>query len=185
MNKTEQIFKSLQGYSEDQEALPPVEDWNPEFCGDIDITIKANGDWLHHGSIIKRQALYVLFSKLLVKTDQQYFLVTPVEKLAIQVEWMPFSIQDFELVDVSGLKSFLMIDNCGNKILLSKPEQLKLSQFDGLELPIVQIRRNLFASFSRSCYYRLIDQAKLVEKNGNTYAKIQSAGIDFYLGSCE
>lgn len=182
MSSTDQLLGSLSDFSESDDKLPPIEKWNPEFCGDIDILIKANGEWWHEGSPIKRKKLYTLFSSVLLKEDNQYFLITPVEKLAIQVEWQPFVIQDFDLVKKNGKTCYLMTDNCGNKITLTHPNQLAFSQFKGLDLPIVHVRRNLFASFNRSCYYRLIDQADIVNHKDLQTAQITSAGINFPLG---
>jgi len=187
LNSGDKLFSSLSELSTSDDNLPPIEKWNPEFCGDIDILIKANGEWWHEGSPIKRKNLYTLFSRVLLKEGNQYFLITPVEKLAIKVEWQPFVIQDFELVKKDGTTCYVMHDNCGNKIILTDANQLAVSRFNDLDLPIIHVRRNLFASFSRSCYYRLIDQADIVndpifKDKGLQRAQITSAGIDFPLG---
>ncbi len=182
MNSSNHILNSLADFSSD-DHLPPVEQWNPEFCGDIDIIIKANGEWLHNGKPINRKRLSVLFSRVLIKQKDQYFLITPVEKLAIQVEWQPFVIVDFEIYQDSGQDCYLMLDNCNNQIRLNSPKQLSVSQFQGLSLPIIQVRRNLYASFSRSCYYRLIEQATVIKHQQYETLQISSAGVDFSLGS--
>jgi len=182
LNPSDKLFGSLSELSTSDDSLPPIEKWNPEFCGDINIVIKTNGEWWHEGSPIKRKNLYTLFSRVLLKENNQYFLITPVEKLAIKVEWQPFVIQDFELIKHEGSVCYLMLDNCGNKIILKNPNQLAMSRFNDLDLPIICVRRNLFASFSRSCYYRLIDQAEIVNEKGLQTAQITSSGIDFPLG---
>ena len=72
-------------------GVPPVETWNPDFCGDIDMVIHADGTWSYNGSPIGRPALVRLFSTVLRKdADGRTFLVTPVEKLGITVEDAPF-----------------------------------------------------------------------------------------------
>jgi len=184
-NKADNILNSLAEFTSDDDSLPPVERWNPEFCGDIDIIIKANGDWLHDGKPISRKRLSVLFSRVLIKQQDQYFLITPVEKLAIQVEWQPFVIVDFEIYQQDGLNCFLMLDNCNNKIRLNSESQLAFSHFQGQSLPIINVRRNLYASFSRNCYYRLIEQATVVKHPQYETLHITSAGVDFCLGKIE
>ena len=182
---TGNILNSLADFSDDDESLPPVEQWNPDFCGDSDIVIKANGDWLHNGKPISRKRLSILFSRVLIKQQDQYFLVTPVEKLAIQIEWQPFVIVDFEIYQQAGQNCFLMLDNCNNKIRLNSQQQLAYSQFQGQSLPIINVRRNLYASFSRSCYYRLVEQATVTRHLQVESLHISSAGVDFCLGKVE
>ena len=75
-----------------------------------------------------------------------------------------------------------MIDNCANQTLLTQANQLEFFQFNGLKLPIIRVRRNLFASFSRSCYYRLIEQADIISDKDVQIAQVTSAGINFNLG---
>lgn len=179
---TNHFFNALTDVSQDSEDLPPVEKWNPGFCGEIDILIKANGDWLHQGSIIGRKKLSTLFSRVLIKQNSQYFLITPQEKMAIKVEWQPFVIVDFNIVKEAGVDHYLLTDNCNNKIKLTQVQQLDFSTYQGLSLPIINVRRNLFASFSRSCYYRLIEQATIVKSEKKQVIQITSAGVDFSLG---
>ena len=184
IESTDNILNSLSDFDDD-ESLPPVEKWNPELCGDIDIVIKANGDWLHDGKPISRKRLSILFSRVLIKQQDQYFLITPVEKLAIQVEWQPFVIVDFEIYQQSDQNCFVMLDNCNNKIHLNRQQQLTYSRFQGQSLPIINVRRNLYASFSRSCYYRLLEQATITKLRQVESLNISSAGVDFCLGSVE
>jgi hypothetical protein len=176
------ILQQLSKNADDTQSLPPVENWNPEHCGQIDLTITANGDWVHEGSPITRKRLVKLFSRVLRKDEREYVLVTPVEKVTISVEWQPFVIIDFERQTDNDKSYYLMVDNCDNQVKLSHPEQLQFSEFQGQQLPIVHIRRNLFASFSRNCYYRLIEQAKQQQVNGKEALTIDSAGQIFNLG---
>ncbi len=73
-----------------ERGLPPVHLWHPEHCGDIDIRIRRDGVWFHEGTPIGREALVRLFSTVLRLDPDGYHLVTPVEKLKIQVEDAPF-----------------------------------------------------------------------------------------------
>ena len=71
-------------------SLPPVEGWDPERCGSIDIRVAANGDWYHEGALIKRFAIAKLFAGILRLEGEAYYLVTPAEKLRIEVDDAPF-----------------------------------------------------------------------------------------------
>ena len=75
-----QISNSQEGHVK---KMPPVELWDPPFCGDIDLEIKSDGSWFYNGTIFKRLSLVKLFASVLKKEDEKYFLVTPVEKIGI------------------------------------------------------------------------------------------------------
>ena len=75
----------------------PVHLWNPPFCGNLDIRIARDGTWYYLGTPIGRKRLVKLFSTILRKDDDDYFLVTPVEKVGIQVDDAPFVAVDFEV----------------------------------------------------------------------------------------
>ena len=178
MISTESLIKSI-----GDNPLPPVEQWNPEFCGDLDLLIKADGTWLYQGTPFTRQRMRLLFSRVLKKEGEDYFLVTPVEKVGVQVEWMPFLIVDFDVIETEDNKTyFRFIDNCENMIDLKDKNQLKFSQFQQQPLPILKVRRNLFANFSRNCYYRLLDQAKTVEDHSQIELQICSNNQTFVIG---
>ena len=181
MSSSENILQQIKAY-DNNTSLPPVDLWNPDFCGDMNMQIKANGDWWHEGTPIGRKKLFKLFSTIIKKEDEQYFLVTPVEKIGIQVEWQPFVLIDFEVLDIDGKKVFKFTDNCDNVVLLENKKQLKYSQFNNEKLPIINVRRNLYASFARSCYYRLIDIAELTKSEEDSLITIQSNGVQFILG---
>ncbi|WP_313327836.1 DUF1285 domain-containing protein, partial [Stutzerimonas balearica] len=74
----------------EKRGLPPVHLWNPPFCGDLDMRVARDGTWYYLGTPIGRPAMVRLFSSVLRRDDDRYFLVTPVEKVGIQVEDAPF-----------------------------------------------------------------------------------------------
>ena len=164
--------------------LPPVDKWNPDYCGQLDLIIKADGSWLYGGTPFTRRRMQILFSRVIKKEDAQYYLVTPVEKLGIQVEWMPFTIIDFECISQNAKTLYQFTDNCDNTIALTEPNQIQFSEFNAQRLPIVKVRRNLYASFSRSCYYRLIESAQIIEQGDIHQVQIESNGISYNLGEC-
>ena len=57
----------------------PVEKWNPPYCGDIGMKIRADGVWIYGGTPIGRMPLVKLFAGVLRKdADGKHYLVTPV-----------------------------------------------------------------------------------------------------------
>ncbi len=75
---------------------PPVERWNPPFCGDLDMRIAGDGTWFYMRTPIGRPALVKLFASVLKREGDKYFLVTPVEKCGIQVDDAPFLAVELE-----------------------------------------------------------------------------------------
>ncbi|MDP4990397.1 MAG: DUF1285 domain-containing protein, partial [Marivita lacus] len=91
----EGIAASIRGTK--SKGLPPVHLWNPPFCGDLDMRIARDGTWFYLGTPIGRAPLVKLFSSILRKDGDKYFLVTPVEKVGITVDDAPFVATDFEV----------------------------------------------------------------------------------------
>ena len=87
------IVDSIKNLSKN--SIPPVEKWNPPFCGNLDIRIARDGTWFYLGTPIGRPELVKLFSSILKKEGDLYFLVTPVEKVGITVDDAPFVAVDF------------------------------------------------------------------------------------------
>jgi uncharacterized protein len=165
--------------------LPPVENWNPEYCGELDLLIKADGSWLYAGTPFTRRKMQLLFSRIIKKEADKFYLVTPVEKLAITVEWQPFTIIDFNIEHHNGKQVYEFLDNCDNTIKLTQPHQIEFSNYNNQSLPCILVRRNLFASFSRSCYYRLIESAQISSHNNIEQVSIQSNSNDFIIGAIQ
>ena len=69
-----------------RKGLPPVERWNPAYCGEIDMRIAADGTWHYMGTPINRPALVKLFSTVLRKDPERHVLVTPVERVGIGLQ---------------------------------------------------------------------------------------------------
>lgn len=142
-------------------ALPPVDTWNPPFCGDMALTIAADGRWWHEGTPMGRARLVRLLSRLLRReADGDYYLVTPVEKLRIQVEDRPFLIADADCRD--GV--WTLTTNLGDSVTLGTECRLVVSAMpSGDPVPEVAIRFGLCARLNRNVYYRLIDTAEMHE----------------------
>ena len=97
------IAQYLKGVQQShQRVIPPVEQWHPKHCGKMDLRIKANGEWWHEGQLIKRAALLDLFSKVLWKENEKFYLKTPVEQIEIQAEDEPSLINPAHPVEIHG-----------------------------------------------------------------------------------
>tara|TARA_R110002167_G_scaffold35249_1_gene112694 strand:+ start:106090 stop:106620 length:531 start_codon:yes stop_codon:yes gene_type:complete len=161
------------------DKIPPVELWNPDYCGEMDLQIKANGDWYYAGTIFKRPALVKLLSSVLKKEQDEYFLVTPVEKIKITVDDAPFVLTQWHWQDA---KQTIMIvsDHVGDEFILDKAHPITLN--DSGEL-YVNVRRNLLAKVHRNVYYQWVDLAKKIKTAKGTELMFISASCQFSLGT--
>lgn len=136
-------------------GLPPVEKWNPPFCGDLDMEIKRDGTWFYMGTPIGRPELVKLFSTILWREGDKYFLVTPVEKVGIKVEDAPFVAVDFD----SDGDALTFETNVGDTAVAGPDHPIRVERDPetGEPAPYVLIRRNLEALIDRKSFYRLVD----------------------------
>ena len=166
-----------------KKGIPPVEKWNPPFCGDIDMHILRNGKWTYMGSEIKRPAMIKLFSNIIrLDDDGHYYLVTPVEKVRIKVDDVPFVAVSMNKIKDEGVNCLSFTTNVQDEVTLSKENPIEIVINDNDEpSPYITIRKNLKALISRSVYYDLINMAEeeiiddkkfLVIKSNNTLFKL-------------
>ena len=160
------------------DKIPPVELWDPEYCGEIDLQIKTNGDWFYGGTIFKRQALVKLLASVLKKENDDYFLVTPVEKIKIRVEDAPFILTQWHWQD-SNQEIMVVSNNVGNELLLNAEHPITIAESGEL---YVTVRRNLLAKVHRNVYYQWIDLAKEEKTTEGTELVFTSANCRFSLG---
>jgi len=158
--------------------VPPVELWNPDYCGEMDLQIKANGDWFYTGTVFKRASLVKLLASVLKKEADEYFLVTPVEKIKITVEDAPFVLTQWRWQDASQTE-MLVSTNLGDEFVLDIEHPMSIN-ING-ELYII-VRRNLLAKVHRNVYYQWIDLAKEVKTKKGTELVFTSADCQFSLG---
>tara|TARA_B100000674_G_scaffold332962_1_gene278028 strand:+ start:490 stop:1020 length:531 start_codon:yes stop_codon:yes gene_type:complete len=154
--------------------LPPVETWKPKNLGAIDIKISRDGTWVHEGGEIKRKELVQLFSTILVKEENSYFLVTPVQKLKIEVEDAPFVAVSFQVRGEPPETDIIFETNVGDLVVLNKEHILWVAEGK----PYIHVRYGLNALLTRNAFYQLIDYG--VEKNDQLI--IYSSGSSFSLG---
>ena len=156
-------IETVYGFSKSgKKGLPPVDKWNPPFCGDIDLKILRDGRWMYMGTEIKRPAMVRLFSTILrLDSDGEYYLVTPVEKVRIQVEDTPFLIVSMNKLKKENKTSLIFYTSLQDEIILTKKNPISIEVNDKNEpSPYILVRNNLRGLISRSVYYELIEYAQ-------------------------
>ncbi|PWJ22239.1 DUF1285 domain-containing protein [Jannaschia seohaensis] len=151
---------------------PPVHLWDPPYCGEIDIVIKRDGTWIHEGTPIGRLGLVRLFASVLKREGDRYFLVTPVEKLGLQVEDAPFVAVDFEVAD----GDITFSTNVGDLVTAGPDHPIRVELGpDGEPSPYIEVRRGLEALIDRKSFYRLVE---IGETEGDVFG-VRSGGAFF------
>ncbi|MFZ7090867.1 DUF1285 domain-containing protein [Primorskyibacter sp. 2E233] len=140
-------------------GLPPVHKWNPPFCGDLDMRIARDGTWFYLGTPIGRFELVKLFSSILRKDGDKYFLVTPVEKVGITVDDAPFVAVDFEAAGEGKAQRLTFETHVGDYALAGPDHPIRVDRDPGTgePSPYIHIRADLEALIDRKSFYRLID----------------------------
>ncbi len=173
------MLKGLDDISDDhhRRALPPVEKWDPPFCGDMDLVIQRGGTWMHEGSPIGRPALVRLFASILRLDPEGYMLVTPVEKLRIQVEDTPFRAIAAERCD----QGWRFTTDVGDQVVAGPDHALTVGLDPETQEPhpVLHIRRGLMARIERAVFYDLVNQAHM--RDGQLW--LSSGGQEMSLGA--
>ncbi len=160
---------------------PPVHLWNPPFCGDIDIRIARDGTWFYLGTPIGRKTLVRLFASIMRRDGDDYFLVTPVEKVGIKVEDAPFVAVDFEVEGRGPDQCLTFVTNVDDRAVAGKanPVRLRRDGATGEPSPYVHVRRNLEALIDRKSFYRLIEFCSHESHAGAAWFGLRSGGEFF------
>ena len=162
-----------------EKKLPPVDQWNPDHCGDSEMRIARDGTWFHQGSPIGRLAMVRAFSRILRREpDGGYVLVTPVEKLDIAVEDAPFVAVEMK-AEGDGRDAMLAFRlNTGEVVTVGPDHPLRFEERDDGPHPYVRVRGGLDALVSRAIYYDLAERALAGDE---TPPGVWSAGAFFAL----
>ena len=155
--------------------------WNPERVGEIDIRIAANGDWYHEGRPIERKSMVKLFSGILRREADDYFLVTPVEKLQIEVEDAPFVATLVDCIDEDGGPGIIFMTNTEERIPLddNHPVRIVETANDEQPRPYLLVRDGLEALISRSAFFDLLNLAEISETDDGYSMTLNSFGKTF------
>jgi hypothetical protein len=162
-------------------GLPPVHLWNPEFCGDLDMRIARDGTWFYLGTPIGRKELVRLFSTIIRKDGDDYFLVTPVEKVGITVDDAPFVAVDFEVSKPGPDQQVIFTTNVGDSFIAGPDNPIRVSHDTKTDepSPYVLVRANLEALIDRKSFYRLVDIGTHHVIDGKDWFGIWSGGAFF------
>jgi len=162
-------------------------DWNPHCQGEIDIRIAADGSWFHQQRRFQRDSMVKLFAGILRREDEEYFLVTPAEKLRIEVEDAPFIAALVESVEHDGQQAIVFTTNIGDPVVADREHAIRvdIDVDTGAPRPYVHVREGLDALISRSAFYDLLNLAHETERDGAGYLSVTSLGAEFELGSTD
>ena len=190
-----QYFKSVASTRQGR-AIPPLEKWHPEQVDDMDLIIKANGEWWHEGGHMTRQSLVNLFATILWKEENngaiEYFLKTPVQKLRIQVEDAPLLIDDVGIINEDNTCWLEFTTTTGDVVRLDDKHPISLRAYSGKNhdhnkseekqnieadvqiRPYMMVRNGLDALIGRNAFYHLTEIGELTERDGETILTLQS-----------
>jgi uncharacterized protein len=181
----ESALRGLTGVAEARKRGPaPVHLWNPEFCGDIDMRIAADGTWFYQGSPIGRAPLVQLFASILRKDGDKYVLVTPVEKVGIRVDDAPFMAVEMKILADGSLpdsaQSLVFRTNVKDFVTVDADHPLRFERgaSDGLK-PYVRVRGDLWALVKRALFYDLVALGRSEPWQGEDWFGVRSSGLFF------
>ncbi len=141
-------------------GLPPVDSWNPPYCGDIGMAIRADGQWTYQGSLIGRIALVKLFARVLRRdADGRYYLVTPIEKVDIAVADAPFLGVEMQVDGAGATQQLIFRTNIDDIVRCGPDHPLRFVEEPGSGglKPYVLVRGRLEALVTRAVYYDLVE----------------------------
>ncbi len=164
---------------------PPVERWNPAFCGDIDMRIARDGTWYYMGTPIRRTALVQLFAGILRREkDGRFYLVTPVEKVGIRVDDAPFVAVEMAVAGEGRGRRIAFRTNVDDAITADAQHPIRVvtAPATGEPAPYVRVRDGLEALIARAVFYDLVQLGEEAEVGGRPVFGVWSAGTFFELG---
>lgn len=159
-------------------GLPPVEAWNPPYCGEIDMRIAADGTWFHNGTPIRRPALVKLFATILRREpDGRIVLVTPVESVGITVEDAPFVAVEMAVEGTGEARRIAFRTNVDDLVPLDAEHALRFEEdSEGGFRPYIHVRRGLWALLTRALAYDLAEMGEEREIDGARWFGLAAAG---------
>jgi hypothetical protein len=160
-------------------GLPPVEKWNPPFCGDIDMRIAGDGTWYYQKTPIGRPALVKLFASVLKKEGDKYFLVTPVEKVGIAVDDVPFLAVEMSVASDAN-RTLTFRTNVDEIVTAGSGHALRFeTEATGGLRPYLHVRRDLWAKVTRALFYDLVELGEERDLHGLRMFGVASGGEFF------
>ena len=164
----------------------PVHLWNPPFCGDIGLKITRDGTWHYRGSPIGRPALTRLFASILRKDPDRYVLVTPVEKVAIEVEDAPFLAVEMTVEGDCAARTIRFRTNVDDWFALDAEHPIRFEQGPSAGVkPYALVRGDLWALVTRPVFYDLVELGETRAVDGREMFGVASAGQFFVICAAE
>jgi uncharacterized protein len=167
------------------DGIGPLERWNPDFCGDIDMRIGCDGTWYYLGTPIGRAAMVKLFSRVLWQEEGRYFLKTPVEKVGIQVDDLPFQFVSLERVETAAGPELHFTSKTGDRVVAGAGHPLQVLPRAESEEPAPQllVRFGMWGRIGRNLFYELVEMATAEAcAEGGEELVVYSCGERFSLG---
>ncbi len=160
--------------------IPPVDQWSPQEVGDSEMRIAADGRWFHQGGEIKRPAMVRAFSSLLIRDEAgQHWLVTPFQKLSIEVEDAAFIATDMQVkLDEAGREAIAFRLNSDDLVVCGPDHPLRVGGTAEVPAFYLMVRHGVEARLNRSTYGQLIDHALML---GGDELAVESMGARFAL----
>jgi hypothetical protein len=171
------ISRASEQTGDGKRGLPPVDKWNPPFCGDIDMEIRADGTWFYMGTPIGRAPLVRLFSTVLRRDeDGRTYLVTPVEKVGIRVVDAPFLAVEMQVTQREGRQLLTFRTNVGDVVEAGAEHPLRFEiSGENRELkPYLTVRGRLEALVSRAVMYDLVELGEAIVIDGVPMFSVRS-----------
>jgi len=162
----------------------PVHLWNPAFCGDIDMRIARDGTWFYMGTPIGRKPMVKLFSTIIRRDGDDYFLITPVEKVGIKVDDAPFVAVTLEVEGQGESQVLRFTTNVDEQVEadIEHPLRVVIDPDTQEPSPYLRVRTNLEALVHRNAFYQLVELAITRPINGKNWLGVWSGGVFFPIG---
>lgn len=163
------------------QGAAPVESWNPPFCGDIDMRIATDGTWFYQGTPIARPSLVKLFASVLKKEGENYVLVTPVEKVSLTVDDVPFLAVELKIERNPSGQVLAFRTNVDDRVEAGPGHALHFepeAATGGLK-PYLHVRRDLWAKVTRALFYDLVALGEERDIDGKAMFGVASNGVFF------
>jgi uncharacterized protein len=170
-----------------EKGLPPVELWNPPFCGDLDMRIAADGTWFYLKTPIGRPALVKLFASVLKREGDKYHLVTPVEKCGIRVDDAPFLAVEFNVEDGANGRVLNFRTNVDDWVACGPEHGLRFEPEAGTGglKPYLHVRRDLWAKVTRALFLDLVELGEERDVDGAVMFGVVSKGMFFAMAPAD
>ncbi|MDD1016613.1 DUF1285 domain-containing protein [Pseudomonas rubra] len=170
-----------------EKGLPPVHLWSPDFCGDIDMRIARDGTWYYLGTPIGRKPMVRLFSTIIRRDGDDYFLVTPVEKVGIKVDDAPFVAVSLEVQGEGEQQLLRFTSNVDDQVEAGPehPLRFEIDAHTQEPSPYVHMRSNLEALIHRNVFYQLVELAVPRQIDGQEWLGVWSGGHFYPIGRAD